>query len=286
MFGKQHDGKHETAPTCGFGSSDRSNLDKVFLTEEHQKSGYGKWSPGPVYTLQSTIGSQNVSKCDTSARYSFGSSNRFERTVERRSAEKPGPGTYSHSPSIGPQSTSIRRNAPKHRLGCATRDAEGKLFFSEEQAKSNLGINSPGPNIYDPPSSIGKQSVSRSATFPSHGFTSEERFRYDEEPETPGAGQYNSRSGYGRQMQSQKFTVPMHAFGSSTREADAKLYISNEHEKSQHGKQSPGPFTGGSQTAFGKQAISRKHSVPSHKLSSAKRFTYRKDDLPGPGSYD
>lgn len=262
-------------------------MDKVFLTEEHQKSGYGKWSPGPVYTLHSTIGPQQTAKNESLPLYSFGSAGRFERTVERRSADKPGPGAYSQSPSIGPQATSNRRSAPKHRLGTATRDGEAKVYMSEEQSKSNFGSNSPGPNTYDPPSSIGKQSVSKNTSLPSHAFTSDQRFKYDDNSTTPGAGQYNTHSGYGPQVHSKKATLPKHAFGSSTREGDAKVYISSEHEKSQYGKQSPGPVTAGSRTAFGKQTISRKQSVPSHKLGSAKRFKYRQDDdVPGPGSYE
>ena len=52
MFGVQADSKKATAPIFGFGSADRSAMEKVFMTAEHAKSSYGKNSPGPVYELK------------------------------------------------------------------------------------------------------------------------------------------------------------------------------------------------------------------------------------------
>jgi len=220
--------------------------------------------------------------------YSFGSADRFENNLERRAAEKPGPGQYGSQGAIGKQSTSAKRNAPGFRVGSATRDAEAKVYISEEQSKSNYGAVSPGPNTYPGESALGKQAVSTRNTYPFWGFSNDSRFKYDRSAaEIPGAGQYNVRSSYGPQVTSNRATLPKYSFGSSTREKDNKVYLSPEHEKSHYGKQSPGPVTGSTGTAFGKQQLSRKRTVPSIKVGSSKRFHYSNDSVtPGPGAYE
>jgi len=55
MLGVQYDSKKSTAPIFGFGSSDRANLAKVFLTPEHAKSDYGRARRGVPFPVPAQL---------------------------------------------------------------------------------------------------------------------------------------------------------------------------------------------------------------------------------------
>jgi len=99
MFGQQHDSKKTTAPIFGFGSADRVQLQKVFLTPEHSKSDYGKNSPGPIYDLKSSVGKQASSKNNTAPLFSFGTADRFAKNP-CETASKPYRCHRRHRPSL------------------------------------------------------------------------------------------------------------------------------------------------------------------------------------------
>jgi len=294
MLGIQHDSKKATAPIYGFGSADRANLAKVFLTPEHAKSNYGKNGPGPIYDLKSTFGQQNNSKNPSGPLYSFGTADRFQKASSaggRRSTSVPGPGAYSQPSSLGRQGDSAKESAPQFGFGSSTRHHQEKVFLSAEQAKINFGVNSPGPSAYKTRSSVGIQASSKNETAPIYGFSSEERFRYDyvdRAAKVPGAGAYNTTSAVGLQADSKKKTAPIYGFGSSTRQKRDKVYVSAEHEKSHFGEASPGPASIGPTTfvSMGQQVSSQKSTGYKYSFGSAQRFVYSTSNIPGPGAYD
>ena len=56
---------------------------------------------------------------------------------------------------------------------------------------------------------------------------------------------------------------PNFGFGTSDRSHQAKVYMSPEHEKMNHGLQSPGPATYGLNGSVGVQRLSKDHSSAS-----------------------
>lgn len=289
MFGVQHDSKKSTAPIYGFGSADRTQLQKVFLTPEHSKSDYGKNSPGPIYDVKSSVGQQTSSKNTSAPLFSFGTADRFSRKAKMGQGAQPGPGAYRVPSSLGTQHDSSKNSAPDFGFGSSTRVHQEKVYLSEEQAKVNYGHGSPGPSAYKSLSSVGKQASSKNESMPSWAFSSEERFKYDyveRASKIPGAGQYNSTSSVGQQPNSKKKTLPKFSFGTCTRNRRHKVYISPEHEKQHFGECSPGPASIGPMTALGRQQNSTMSNASVWTFGSAKRFVYNESRTPGPGTYD
>lgn len=294
MIGVQYDSKKATAPIFGFGSSDRANLAKVFLSAEHAKSDYGKMGPGPIYDLKSSFGRQDSSKMNSGPLFSFGTADRFQKPSADRAKRQtavPGPGAYSAPSSIGRMVDSTHESAAQFGFGSSNRDHAAKVFLSAEQAKINFGLGSPGPSAYTARSGVGPQYSSRNETAPIYGFGSEERFRYDfvdRAKKLPGAGQYNTTSAVGVQTQSSKKTMPIFGFGSSTRGNRDKVYISAEHEKSSFGQGSPGPASLGPAAfvGLGKQVSSQKHSGAKYSFGTSERAALTTNTNPGPGAYD
>jgi len=289
MFGVMHDSRKSTAPIYGFGSSDRANASKVFLTPEHAKTDYGKNSPGPVYDLKSSLGKQATSRNESMPLYSFGTADRFAKGAKSGKAAVPGPGAYQVPSSIGKQADSNKGTAPEYGLGTSTRAHQEKVFLSQDQAKINFGINSPGPSAYNCRSSVGEQANSKNESAPSWKFSKEERLRYDyvdRAAKLPGAGQYGHSVSCGPQAESKKSTLPKYSFGTCTRTRRHKVYISPEHEKSHFGENSPGPASIGPRSGIGPQSNSRNFSSSQWGFGTSSRLVYSMSTTPGPGTYD
>jgi len=94
--GQQLVSTRASAPLPGFGTSTRSNMDKVFLTPAHEKVNFGKASPGPLsYSLQPSIGKQSMSPKKDLPSWGFGSCDRwYTRNMAKRHADIPAPGAY------------------------------------------------------------------------------------------------------------------------------------------------------------------------------------------------
>jgi hypothetical protein len=122
------------------------------------------------------------------------------------------------------------------------------------------------------------------------GFGSADRFQGNTKPsaQNPGPGAYDARSGLGVQVSSTKEQQPLYGFGTSTRDHVAKVFVSEEHNKSMYGIDSPGPvYT--MDAAIGRQQLSQKSNGPAWVQGVAERWQYdhvkRAATSPGPGSY-
>ena len=72
---------------------------------------------------------------------------------------------------FGPQILSARDTAPAYGFGSSGRADTTKLFLTKEQTATYVGKVGPGP-IYDVPSSVGYQTLSKNNTAPSYKFGS------------------------------------------------------------------------------------------------------------------
>lgn len=164
---------------------------------------------------------------------------------------------------FGTQSYSHRISAPQYGFGSSTRDGCAKVFLSREHAKLSAPASSPGPSAYTLRSSVGTQSDGRKMTSPQWVMGTAERFSYEKRSTAnPGPGAYTAIPGIGPQVSSKQTQAPIFGFGSSTRDNVKKVFISQDHNKSLFGMNSPSPSTYSLRGAVGKQDSSKRGNQP------------------------
>ena len=184
------------------------------------------------------------------------------------------PNLYTKS-MLGDQAVSRRRSAPKYGFGSSTRQQAAKVFMSQEHAKlAPPAASTPGPSAYTLNPAVGTQVDGSKKSAPIWVFGSSDRFQGNTKPsaQNPGPGTYDMTPGVGPQTSSAKQTQPMFGFGTSTREHVSKVYVSEEHNKSLHGIESPGPVYELIR-GVGKQLDSKKESCPAWVFGGAERIT-------------
>ena len=95
--GNQANSTRTSNPSVGFGTSTRTVRSKLFLSNEHvKKANNTEAYPAPcAYNVKSVAtGKQASSKVKTTPSYGFGSSVRFDKVKDNRTASVPGPGAY------------------------------------------------------------------------------------------------------------------------------------------------------------------------------------------------
>lgn len=201
--GKQPDGRKadppvwgfSTAPMMGFGTAERKNVRKVWISQEHMRLDmHGMDSPGPAakYEIKSTMGKQDHSTAETPPAWVFGSS---ARAPVEAGLASPGPSAYTLPQSVGPQPDSRRPRSATPGFGAATRDKRAGLYLGPGHEKGAHGKLSPGPAApYALIESVGKQIHSKTATAPGVPFSKASRWAtYEREMRknsTPGPGAY------------------------------------------------------------------------------------------------
>ncbi len=104
-----------------------------------------------------------------------------------------------------------------------------------------------------------------------------------------GPGTYTNKSGVGVQVSSKCHTQPIYGFGSAGRDHVQKQFLSEEHNKSRFGVDSPGPSMYSLRGSIGSQEHSRCANQPAWVFGGYDRFKYdhvrRSDTSPGPGTY-
>lgn len=192
---------------------------------------------------------------------------------------------------FGEQCMSKRVSAPAFGFGTASRTQVNKLYMSKEHSKTTGGQHSPGPSVYTLRGSVGNQPDGRKASAPNWAFGTSDRFAPPNKSHAgaPGPGAYSEKSAFGSQATSKQQSQPIYGFGSSTREHAAKCFVSEDHNKSRHGCDSPGPMVYKLGGAFGRQQQSRGANQPAWVFGSTNRFQYdhvkRAASSPGPGAY-
>jgi hypothetical protein len=172
-FGSQSLSERNSVPLFGFGTSNRENVSKVFVSSAHEKAKFGLQSPGPAALYQRKGALEGKE-------YGFGTDDRFQRLGRHLadSAELPGPGSYQHDSTFNTQHSSSRRTDSSFGFGTSNRAIQAKTFISEFHAKSSPGAHptSPGPAVYNSAPSIGTQSTTRGRSSSSWGFGKATRF--------------------------------------------------------------------------------------------------------------
>lgn len=184
-----------TAPLVGFGTAERKNVKKVFITTEHMKIDmHGMESPGPGagYQIASTMGKQVHSTADSPPTWIFGSAS---RPKDQPGLAGPGPAGYTLPQSVGAQPDSRKPRAATPGFGASTRDIRAMIYLGPEQEKGAHGRLSPGPFAkYQMTDAVGRQVASTKATASGAAFGKASRWAsYERELKknsTPGPGAY------------------------------------------------------------------------------------------------
>ena len=120
---------------------------------------------------------------------------RFKYEHVKRAASAPGPGAYQLQQSVGPQLASTKPSSPMAGFGTGSREAQQKLFISNDHQADLIGKQSPGPATYHVPSGVGKQFLGKSPSMPAWGFGTAARWSSDKKAlrghATPGPGAYS-----------------------------------------------------------------------------------------------
>ena len=185
----------KSSPLVGFGTAERKNVRKVFISQAHQNTDlYGMGSPGPhaTYQIPSTMGKQPHSTAENPPAWVIGSS---ARPKDQAGLNSPGPATYSLPQSVGPQPDSKKPRAATPGFGASTRDIRAKVYVGPGHEKGAYGRLSPGPAApYSLVSAVGRQVLSNTGTSSAAPFSKASRWAsYERElskNSTPGPGAY------------------------------------------------------------------------------------------------
>ena len=188
--------------------------------------------------------------------------------------------TYS---TFGDQKLGGKNSAPSFGFGTATREKVGKVFISQEHMMlACAGKGSPGPALYVMPNSIGgKQPSSQVRDEPMYGFGTGQRFRGGSAKakcdghrgNNPAPDHYTQPpASVGPQVLGRFRSEPLMGFGTAERKHVAKVWISQEHQKTDmYGNATHGPAMYGLKSTMGKQDESSVPSAPTWIFGSAKR---------------
>ena len=192
--GPQVLGGMKSEPLVGFGTAERKNVRKVFISNAHQNTDlYGMASPGPAasYQLQSTMGKQAHSTAANPPAWVIGGA----RAPDKTGADSPGPAAYELPQSVGPQPDSKKPRAATPGFGASTRDIRAKIYVGPGHDKGSYGHIGPGPAAsYKVVSAVGPQVLSQTGSSGAAPFSKASRWAtYEREQRkntTPGPGAY------------------------------------------------------------------------------------------------
>jgi hypothetical protein len=296
MLGPQPSSNLRSAPSYGFGTAERSQLNaKMYVSKDMIADKYGLASPGPVYHPTGSIDG----RFHTAPSHSFGVSHRHPKTMGNPDAGLiPGPGQYTMPGAVSRQHNSQKRSYSSWKFGTSTRGDQAKVFISQAHARTTTEyVDSPGPCAYRHKGGMGAQSDSRKKSNESFGMGTSSRFYYESASRdggskaAPGPGAYTLRSAQGRQVTSDKMSYPIASFPRADRDRTAAtVYLGRRQQQSFWGRNSPGPAVYAPTASVGNQVSSSRPNMPKFGFGTADRFAYinigqRAMQSPGPGSY-
>lgn len=249
-IGKQDNSQKKTAPAHAFGTCSRERRQKVFMGKELETTKCTMNSPGPVYSLATSVGEGAQYGFGTApqrlhgrAKYPDTSVDLTGATVDSQKCKFPTTkGVVFGTEQVGEMKNAVLlKSHPQASYGKAspgptaytprdkdvTKVSEPKFSLGEKtkilSAKSQTPRNV-GPGSYPPPTSMGGQPSSGKKSMPSWSFGNSKRMPplrksdavLDPNPEL---------SAFGSQVSSSKKSAASYGFGTATREHKAKTFL-------------------------------------------------------------
>lgn len=120
--GTQLTSKRASSARATFGTGQRGDCEKQYLSSELEKCNSGRNTPGPVYKHLVGIGKQPLSTAPYAPRASFGTAQRLNHGTKHAISSTPGAGQYaSHKSALGKQVYSRKKTLPAYGFGTSTR---------------------------------------------------------------------------------------------------------------------------------------------------------------------
>lgn len=292
-FGRQRLSTSASEPACTFAISTREVQQRRY--EGPEVATVGAESPGPnIYTLPASVGGKQPDgrKRDPPV-WRFGTDTRFRPAS---APNEPAPNAYLIRPTVG-QKNALSRMASEPRVGFGTANREhmSRVNLTKQQAKALHGAASPGPAAISASgplavNAIGKQINSKFSTTPKYSLASRARA-----PDAAGLSPgplYAVPAAFGSQPESLRSREPTPKIGTSTRDGMTRVFISREHGKGSHGRDTPGPAADYHiRGSIGRQVSSKQATRPSSAFGRSSRWAAdererRQNCGPGPGAYD
>ena len=265
---------------------------------------FGQASPGPAvgYKLPQSIGTkQPDGRRADPPQWAFSRALRFPVS---HFANDPAPNKYTLPSSISggkPQVLSRVRSEPSFGFGTCNREVVRKVFISDRHQRQDMfGRQSPGPAApYEVQSAGGvskPQTLSRMESASSFSMSTKASFAMSAKSDGgqigPGPA-YMLPAAVGPQVDSRKSMPAFTKFGRAGREEMQKVFIDPElSTRDRYGRGSPGPAAPYQlQAAVGKQVTSKYSTRPKTAFAKSDRWAaydanLRRNNVPGPGSYD
>eukprot|EP00798_Chlamydomonas_sp_ICE-L_P007904 gene7904-1116_t len=194
-FGSQAMSSKTSFPNYRFGTSDRDQADKVYLSNAHVRGNKGMAGADPgTYNPPEAFGSQALSGKRNGPSFSQGKVDRLKNDYEKMSASLPPVGRYETWGTFGKMALSTAQTMPAASFGKASRSGEENRFLSPNHAvKTNMGTFSPGNYDHQNESSlssVGRQGLSQRSNSPMTKFSRAPK-RVFQTANTPGPGAYD-----------------------------------------------------------------------------------------------
>jgi hypothetical protein len=139
--GTQHSSMRPSHPSFSFGSAQRDEISKLYISKEHDKLTPSRWSPGAIYEVKSTL--------DQNTAFSFGKGPRSHLRPQPLAEDM----TFAMIDSQKMKFASF----PTVLFGTDTRDNLKNAVLLQNHPQAFFGKHSPGPQAYtvhQPPKSV------------------------------------------------------------------------------------------------------------------------------------
>lgn len=242
-MGRQNNSQRSTAAAYSFGSCSRERQrEKVFISEAHEKTKASMESPGPVYSVPSTVGE--------GAKYGFGTAS--QRHHGR--ALYPDTSVDLTAATVDSQKCKFHSTKGVH-FGTEAKDSLKNSVVLRAHPQANMGLQSPGPFAYDP-----KDRDVTKGTEPRYSLGAKTKIlaTQSQTPRNVGPGSYPTGGSMSTQPNSARKSQPSWSFGQEKRmpplrKSDAVL--------------DPSPEL----SSFGRQVVSSQKSSPHYGFGTASR---------------
>lgn len=236
-LGAQPNSMKPSQPCFKFGTATRDDVAKVYVSKEHDKLTSGRWSPGAIYQLPSSV--------RKGCSFSFGKAPRSSGRADR----------YTDS-SVDLTFATVDNQKFKFRdarmilFGTSARDSikDGAMLIHNPQAF--YGRGSPGPTAYSPPVPVDRNCQ------PCYHFGMKTKVLASEcqTPANVGPGIYPLPASVGPQADSTKPNLPCFKFARAPRQRQRELdqpVTALEAEKPSIGRQFSSKLPNAPQVPFG-----------------------------------
>jgi len=261
-IGRQFDSKKDTMPAYSFGTCGREQASKkVYFGEKHEKAKAGLTSPGPIYSLPSSLSEGPVSTFGTGAARTTWKQKYPDSSIDLTGAVVDSQGVKYASPRgvcFGSESRTHSKNAevlrgnPENAMGSCSPGHHCLPFQVKDDAivqsppKYSFGPRRPrigekpparaalapmstpkftGPASHQLPGAMGSQPTSARRTQPGYTFAGGKRDSSTPRGPSTQLDHSPELSSLGRQVVSKQKTSPDFGFGTSTRDHAAKTYL-------------------------------------------------------------